>query len=120
MLHVVVGLGLLIPVLGYLVKHERRRRGGNWSHYKLLDYLAGLVLLVSYGSGFVVSGQALFGTRLLRSWDQDLFVYHWIAQENALYQNMTTTRTGEFEVKQKKPGLSTLPTESVLDRIHLT
>lgn len=34
--------------------------------------------------------------------DQDLFVSHWIAQENALYQNMTTTRASGFKVKQKK------------------
>lgn len=70
MLHVVVGLGLLIPVFGYVAKHERRRRAGNWSHYKLLGYLAGVILAVSYGSGLVVSGQAVFGTRLVRSWDQ--------------------------------------------------
>ena len=70
LLHVLLGTLLIVPIGLYVTRHERKRRSGNLSHYKLLGYLSGGALVVTVLTGLVETAQALFGTHLSRSWDQ--------------------------------------------------
>ncbi|MFQ5494600.1 MAG: multiheme c-type cytochrome [Phycisphaerae bacterium] len=67
--HTVVGIVMVVPVGWYLGRHWWLRFRGRLNHYQLLGYLAAVLLIALFVSGFVLSWQAVWGTRISYTWD---------------------------------------------------
>jgi hypothetical protein len=68
--HTVVGVIMVGPVGWYLGQHWWRRFRGKFNHYQLLGYLSAAIFVVLCVSGFVLTWQAAFETRISYAWDQ--------------------------------------------------
>jgi hypothetical protein len=69
LVHTAVGLGALVPMGLYLLRHWRAYRPNQMTYLKLLGYL-GLVAVAACGvSGLVLTGQALLGPMIGYAWD---------------------------------------------------
>ena len=69
LMHTLVGCLMFAPVVWYLIRHWRVRRGGNLSHVQLLGYAAAAALAVCALSGFVVTWQGVVGPAMSYLWD---------------------------------------------------
>jgi hypothetical protein len=69
LMHTLVGFLMLAPVIWYLVRHWRVRRGGNLSHIQLLGYASLVALVICAVSGFVVTWQGVVGPMMSYVWD---------------------------------------------------
>ncbi len=67
--HTVVGVLMLVPVGWYLGRHWWLRFRGKFSHYQLLGYISAALLISLFVSGFVLTWQAVFATRISYTWD---------------------------------------------------
>jgi hypothetical protein len=67
--HTLAGLALVAPYAWYQVRHWRIYRPVRLSHGKLTGYLAMAVTVLLIVSGLVLTVQAVFGTRISRTWD---------------------------------------------------
>ncbi|MCP4249759.1 MAG: cytochrome b/b6 domain-containing protein [bacterium] len=67
--HTVFGVLMVVPVGWYLGQHFWRRFRGKFNHYQLLGYLSAAILIVLTVSGFVLTAQAVWGTRIGYTWD---------------------------------------------------
>ncbi|MCH7812422.1 MAG: hypothetical protein IID40_00235, partial [Planctomycetes bacterium] len=68
--HTVFGLLMVLPVGWYLGQHVWRRFRGKFNHFQLLGYLAAAILMVLTVSGFVLTAQGIWGTRISYAWAQ--------------------------------------------------
>ncbi len=68
LLHTSVGLAMLGPVAGYLVRHWWLRRRGSLNHFQLLGYCALVLLVVCAVSGLVETWQGVAGPRVGSAW----------------------------------------------------
>ncbi len=68
--HTAVGVVTLPPIAWYLGRHWWRRFRGKFNHYQLLGYVTAVLLLAIIVSGFVLTWQAIFETRIAYVWDQ--------------------------------------------------
>ncbi len=68
LLHTVIGLGLLVPITVYCLRHWLIYRQHVLTHIKLLGYLGVFVLIACAFSGLVLTYQPLFGTRISYFW----------------------------------------------------
>jgi hypothetical protein len=69
LMHTVVGVAMVLPVGWYLGWHWWRRFRTKFSHHQLLGYLSAAVLAVLCVSGFVLTWQGLFSSRVSYAWD---------------------------------------------------
>ncbi|MCH8251639.1 MAG: hypothetical protein IID36_04230 [Planctomycetes bacterium] len=67
--HTLVGVLMVIPVGAYIGRHWWLRFRGKFSHYQLLGYFSFFMLATLFVSGFVLTWQAAFGTRISYGWD---------------------------------------------------
>lgn len=70
LLHTLVGVALLLPIAWYFAVHWLDYRSYRFSHVVLLGYVAVIALAVCIVSGFVVTVQGLFATRMSDAWRQ--------------------------------------------------
>ncbi len=68
LLHTAAGLLLVVPFVIYQWRHWRIYRALHASHVTLTGYFAMVATVVLLVSGLVLTGQALFGTRISRGW----------------------------------------------------
>lgn len=74
LLHTVLGLGAVVPVTWYSVRHWLGYRGHQLTYVKLLGYLGLLVLAVCGVSGLVVAWESVFGYRMTPLWQS---IHRW-------------------------------------------
>jgi hypothetical protein len=67
--HTVIGILMIVPVTWYLGRHWWLRFRGKFNHYQLLGYLSAATLIALFVSGFVLTWQAAFQTRIDYAWD---------------------------------------------------
>ncbi len=70
MLHTGIGVLFLAPVLVYQWEHFRAYWARPGGAVKWMGYLATLATLVAFGSGLVLTAQALWGSRISYAWDR--------------------------------------------------
>ncbi len=68
--HTVIGVLMVVPVGWYLGRHWWLRFRGKFNHFQLLGYIAAILLIGLFVSGFVLTWQATMGTRINYIWDQ--------------------------------------------------
>ncbi|MFQ5550586.1 MAG: multiheme c-type cytochrome [Gemmatimonadales bacterium] len=68
-LHTIVGLAFMVPALWYQIRHWTMYRSARMTHIKLTGYFATAAILVAVVSGVVLTGQALWGSRISYGWD---------------------------------------------------
>ncbi len=68
LVHTAGGLAFTLPALGYLFTHWKFRRSSRLDHVALSGYLATAALLIATVSGFVLTAQAVWGTRIDTDW----------------------------------------------------
>ena len=64
LIHTVVGLLLTIPLVVYVVKHWVDYRKYGLNHFKVTGYIAAAVLAICLYTGFTLTWDGLFGTRI--------------------------------------------------------
>ena len=69
LVHTGIGLVFLVPFAWYQLRHWLRYRRLPVSHLVLTGYFAMAATLTATVSGLVLTGQALFGTRIAPAWD---------------------------------------------------
>ncbi|MCH8969904.1 MAG: hypothetical protein IIA66_12395 [Planctomycetes bacterium] len=67
--HTLIGIAMIVPVGWYLGRHWWLRFHGKFNHYQFLGYLSAALLAALFVSGFVLTWQAAFGTRISYGWD---------------------------------------------------
>lgn len=67
--HTLIGLAMTVPVGWYLGRHWWLRFHGKFNHYQFLGYLSAIALAALFVSGFVLTWQSAFGTRISYGWD---------------------------------------------------
>ncbi len=67
--HTVIGILMIIPVTWYLGRHWWLRFRAKFNHYQLLGYVSAATLIALFVSGFVLTWQAAFQTRIDYAWD---------------------------------------------------
>ncbi|MDM8560895.1 multiheme c-type cytochrome [Candidatus Parabeggiatoa sp. HSG14] len=68
-LHTLLGLVMLLPLIWFIVRHWLVRGKGKLSHYQLLGYVALAFLAICMLSGFILTWQGIFETRINYTWD---------------------------------------------------
>lgn len=68
--HTAIGVAMVVPTGWYLGRHWWLRFRGKLNHYQLLGYVTAALLLAVFVSGFVLTWQAIFATRISYTWDQ--------------------------------------------------
>ena len=66
--HTAVGVLLAAPVLVYFIRHYLAYRPRPMTHYKLTGYVAVIAALVALVSGFVLTAEGAFATRITYTW----------------------------------------------------
>lgn len=69
LLHTALGLAMIVPVGWYLGQHWWRRFRGKFNHFQFLGYVSAACFMVLFGSGVVLTWQALFDVRIRYTWD---------------------------------------------------
>lgn len=67
--HTAIGVVMIVPVGWYLGRHWWLRFRGKFNHYQMLGYTAASALLLVFVSGFLLTWQAVFQTRISYLWD---------------------------------------------------
>jgi hypothetical protein len=67
--HTVLGLLFLWPLLVYFIPHLVARWRDKFSHFLLLGWIAGVLMIAAAVSGIVLTVQAAFGRRIDYGWD---------------------------------------------------
>ncbi|MEE9212724.1 MAG: cytochrome b/b6 domain-containing protein, partial [Phycisphaeraceae bacterium] len=67
--HTLIGIVMIVPAGWYLGRHWWLRFHGKFNHYQFLGYLSAIMLAALFVSGFVLTWQAAFGTRIGYGWD---------------------------------------------------
>ena len=68
--HTAVGVAMIVPIGWYLARHWWLRFRGRFNHYQLLGYVTAGLLIALFVSGYVLTWQAAFATRMGYVWDQ--------------------------------------------------
>jgi len=68
-LHTLAGIGMLLPLLWFVIRHWLVRGKGNLSHYQLLGYVSLAFLVICTVSGLVLTWQGIIGPRISYTWD---------------------------------------------------
>jgi hypothetical protein len=68
-LHTLIGIGMLLPMLWFVIRHWLVRGKGNLSHYQLLGYVSLAFLVICIISGLVLTWQSIVGPRISYTWD---------------------------------------------------
>jgi cytochrome c554/c'-like protein len=68
LLHTLVGVPLVLPATWYVVSHFLAYRQHPLTHYKLTGYVAAAAMALLAVSGFILTWEALLGTRISYLW----------------------------------------------------
>ncbi len=69
LLHTGFGIGMVVPVVWYVIRHWLVRKKGRISHFQLLGYVSAVVLAACSVSGLVLTWQGLIGPGIGVVWD---------------------------------------------------
>ncbi len=67
--HTAIGIVMVVPVAWYLGRHWWLRFRAKFNHFQLLGYVSAAAVIVLFVSGFVLTWQAAFQTRISYTWD---------------------------------------------------
>lgn len=101
LVHTVLGIAMVVPVGWYLFRHWLQRFRGNFNHFQLLGYVSAVTLVILFVSGFYLTWQALFETRISYLWDQIhiIFGFVFIAALAAHLITLLVRRSNNAEVR---------------------